>query len=495
MLKMSQVNSIKDLSKSGYRVADIAKKLGIDRKTVRKYLGKDDFSPHPPVAADKPSMLDPYKPLINKWLKDDQRHWHKQQHTAKRVFDELREKTDFTGSYSTVQRYVRCFRKAQTAKATQELVWDPGTAQIDFGEAEFEVQGKACRRKYLVLSFPYSNDGFVQVFGGETAECVCQGLKNIFEYLGGVPHLLIFDNATGVGRRVGDRIHETELFQRFHAHYGFRVRFCNPYAGYEKGNVERKVAYVRKNLFVPVPQVNDFNSYNRLLLDRHKVKASELHYKKGIRIEELFKEDKAAMYLLPAKPFNICRYERFKADGYGKICLDGKHYYSTRPEYSHKQVLAGIYADHIDILDEQGHLLVTHERIYGTGRTDSSDYSTTLHTLLRNPGAWQNSGIRQQAPDILKVYMDQLDRPKRKSRLKLMCKLADNYDLQTAMVSMERCIHNDTLNASDATVLAERIAGFGLDTHPTPGPSLAVYDAVFLKGGAYHDSKDEGSVG
>ena len=92
MLKMSQVNSIRDLSKSGYRVADIAKKLGIDRKTVRKYLGKDDFSPRPPVTANKPSVLDPYKPLINKWLKEDQRHWHKQQHTAKRVFDELQEK-------------------------------------------------------------------------------------------------------------------------------------------------------------------------------------------------------------------------------------------------------------------------------------------------------------------------------------------------------------------------------------------------------------------
>ena len=118
-------------------------------------------------------------------------------------------------------------------------------------------------------------------------------------------------------------------------------------------------------------------------------------------------------------------------------------------------MLAGIYADHIDIFDEQGYLLVTHERIYGTGRKDSSDYSTTLHTLMRNPGAWDNSGIRQQAPDILKTYMDQLDHQKRKSRLKLMCRLADNYGLQTAMVSMERCIHNVTLNASVAAVLAE----------------------------------------
>ncbi len=47
-----------------------------------------------------------------------------------------------------------------------------------------------CRRmKYLTVSFPYSNDGFTQVFGGETAECVCQGLRNIFEYIGGVPAL------------------------------------------------------------------------------------------------------------------------------------------------------------------------------------------------------------------------------------------------------------------------------------------------------------------
>lgn len=103
--------------------------------------------------------------------------------------------------------------------------------------------------KYLTVSFPYSNDGFTQVFGGETAECVCQGLRNIFEYIGGVPPLLIFDNATGVGKRVGSQVHETELFRRFRAHYGCRVKFCNPYAGYEKGNVERKVGYVRANLW------------------------------------------------------------------------------------------------------------------------------------------------------------------------------------------------------------------------------------------------------
>ena len=66
---------------------------------------------------------------------------------------------------------------------------------MDFGEAEFNVNGVCRRMKYLTVSFPYSNDGFTQVFGGETAECVCQGLRNIFEYIGGVPPLLIFDTS------------------------------------------------------------------------------------------------------------------------------------------------------------------------------------------------------------------------------------------------------------------------------------------------------------
>ena len=189
MLKMSQVNDIRDLSNSGYRIAEISKKLKFDRKTVRKYLNQEDFSPTPPVRHPAPSKLDPYKPKILEWLAEDRHVWQKQQHTAKRILDRLREEDGFDGSSSIVQRYVKSVRHAQQARATQELVWEPGSAQVDFGEADFNVNGLCCRMKYLTVSFPYSNDGFTQVFGGETAECVCQGLRNIFEYIGGVPAL------------------------------------------------------------------------------------------------------------------------------------------------------------------------------------------------------------------------------------------------------------------------------------------------------------------
>ena len=85
------------------------------------------------------------------------------------------------------------------------------------------------------MTFPHSNVGLAQVFWGETAECVCQGLRSVFEFLGGVPLRAVFDNATEVGRRVGAEIRTSGLFRRFAAHYGLDYSLANPCSGNEKG--------------------------------------------------------------------------------------------------------------------------------------------------------------------------------------------------------------------------------------------------------------------
>ena len=483
MLTMSQINHIKDLSNCGYRISEISEKTGADPKTIRKYLAQDDFSPEPPVILSKPSKLDPFKPIIDEWLEEDKKHWRKQHHTAQRVFDRLVAEQGYDGSYNLVQRYMKKRRSVQVEKANLELVWDPGPAQVDFGEADFYEAGKLCRKKYLTVSFPYSNDGFSQVFGGETAECVCQGLQDIFEFIGGVPPLLIFDNATGVGRRIGDAIHESELFAKFRAHYHFRVRFCNPYSGWEKGNVERKVDYNRANLFVPVPHFTSVEKYNQKLLMRHEAKASELHYKKQVPIRQLFEEDRKALLVLPPKPFNVCRYEWLKADGYGKVCMEGKHFYSTRPENAHCKVLVGIRAHRIEILAENGQIITTHQRVFGEGRSDVSDYSTTLAVLMKNAGAWENSGLRRETPDALRTYMDAQSKEKLKDCLRIMNELTNQYGFEAAVSAMEMASTRGNINICDTSVLAARITGYGIHTPPETGPSLSVYDEVFLKEG------------
>lgn len=480
MLTMSQINHIKDLSNCGYRISEICEKTGSDPKTIRKYLNKTDYSPAPPVKRGRPSVLDPYKKIIDEWLLEDQKHWYKQRHTAQRIFDRLVKEHHYQGSYDTVQKYLHVIRRSNKERANQELIWEPGCAQVDFGEADFYEKGICTRKKYLTVSFPYSNDGYSQIFGGETAECVCQGLQDIFSYIGGTPKLLIFDNATGVGRKIQDKVITTELFSRFRAHYGFQIRFCNPASGWEKGNVENKVGYNRRNLFVPVPAFDDVLTYNQSLLKEHLHKAEELHYKKQEQIQDLFQEDQKYFRCLPEKKFYVCRYEWFTADGYGKICMNGKHFYSTRPENRGKRVLVGILAHYIDILNEDGSLLTRHPRQYGETRTDVNDYSTSLEILSRNVGAWKNSGLRMETPDLLRDYLDSLERTELKSRLRLLNELSRQYGYQSAVRAMNMALSNGNINISDATVLAARITGYGIDTPPESGPPLSAYDEAFL---------------
>src|SRR5699024_7500971 len=113
---------------------------------------------------------------------------------------------------------------------------------------------------------------------GETAECLCQGLKDVFHWIGGVPKRLVIDNATGAGRRIGEVVRLTELFQRFKAHYGFAVTFCNPRSGNEKGNVENKVGYFRRNILVPIPKTESLEHFNAQTLEECELDNCRDHY-------------------------------------------------------------------------------------------------------------------------------------------------------------------------------------------------------------------------
>ena len=149
MLTMSQINCIRDLSKQGYDISKIHTCTGVDRKTIRKYLEQDDFSPKPPVVKRRTSIVAPYIDVITEWLEEDQKHWSKQRHTAKRIHERLVEEYGFTGSYDSVQKFVQRIRTDIRTKGTQELVWEPGCAQVDFGEADFNEDTNCVRRKYL----------------------------------------------------------------------------------------------------------------------------------------------------------------------------------------------------------------------------------------------------------------------------------------------------------------------------------------------------------
>jgi transposase len=485
MLHMNQIEQVKELQRQGLGATKIAARLGIDRKTVAKYMLTEDYNQALPQREETASKLDRWKAEIDKWLEEDRRMRFKQRHTARRIHHRLLEEHpgDYDCSYPLVQRYVK---KRKTMRKDSpgflELVWEAGVAQGDFGEADIIEAGVRRTIKYLTLSFPASNAGYLQGFGGETAECVCQGLQDIFHHIGGVPGRIVFDNASGVGRRVRDRVSFSELFMRFKCHYGFSVSFCNPASGNEKGNVENKVGYLRRNLLVPIPEIQDLESWNRQLLEGAERDFQRPHYKKGLTIRELFAEERSHLGPLPAKPFNIERFQRANTDGYGKFCIDGRHWYSSSPESAGTQLTIGIKAHWVEVHKTNGELLCSHRRIYGEERSDSVDYLTSLETLVKKTGAWPNSALRAGVGESTRASLDAMTKPDLRRVLSVLSKSSASFGYEVALDSLEEALKRGAIDSYSVQAIAARLAFDGLQGSPLSGPDLEAYDRAFIEG-------------
>ena len=244
---MSQVERIKEMMKNGYSLKTIQDDVGCSYKTVKKYLEKKDFNEELPIKKfSNRNKIHVYQDDIVAIIESCKHNWEKQRITGQRIYNLLLEKYENLDiSYETVQRFVKRYKasvRLQRQIGFEELIWHPGEAQADFGEADFlRPNGNIERLKFFQLSFPNANMFYTQIFKGENAECVCQGLKSIFEYLGKIPTLIIFDNATGIGHRIAGILQESRLFTTFKLQYGFTSRYCNPNSGHEKGFVKTTV--------------------------------------------------------------------------------------------------------------------------------------------------------------------------------------------------------------------------------------------------------------
>lgn len=486
MLDMPTIQSIRTRRSKGETLSEIAAHEGISVPTVRKYLAMRDFSPSLPAKQEKPSILDPYKDIIEGYLDEDDKSWHKQRHSAMRIHERLVEEHHAKVGYTTVQLYVKRRREERKTAEDQylKLVWAPGEAQVDFGEADFIVYGQKRRAHYLVVDFPFSNVGLAQVFYGENAECVCQGLKNIFEYVGGVPARLVFDNATGVGRRIGDAVRTSELFARFACHFAFDYSFCNPRSGHEKGAVENKVGATRRNLFVPVPRIYDIERYNERLLDACMERSDKDHYAKGESERALFMEDVLALRELPEDAFEVVSHSHAKCDKYGYVCLEGNHRYATDPSLAKRSVVIGRRAFDIDVYTEDGELICTHKRAYGRAPSTSDDPLSQLNVLCMKPAGWKNSQVRHSLPEDLRSMMDKMDKAQLSDALRCLRSVADDTGYDTAVRAMDECASLlGGVDGPSVEVMASCLAG-GREAIVYDDPAdLDVYDAVYSRGG------------
>ena len=169
------------------------KDFGICRHSVRKMLAH----PTPPGYQRKTPIsqpvLDPHKDFIDEILVSDKQVHRKQRHTAKRLYDRLKAEKGYTGSYSPVRKYMAAYR-LKTKEMFIPLEHDPATAQVDFGEAFAIIAGVHQKVNVFNMSLPQSDACFVKAYPRENTESFCDGHVSAFEFIGGIPSDILYDN-------------------------------------------------------------------------------------------------------------------------------------------------------------------------------------------------------------------------------------------------------------------------------------------------------------
>src|SRR5699024_8167383 len=178
MLAVAQIDYIRyEVNQKGENYASIGRKMGIDSRTVKKYANQDEFKKKEKQKRKSP-VMDPVKPILDKWIKEDLKKKRKYHRTAKRMFSQLVKHHSFKGSDRSVRDYVS-HRKKELKEMAEDVSLPlesyPGTAQVDFGTAPFKYHSQVVDLPYLVMSFPYSNSFYFQVFPSENTECLLEG--------------------------------------------------------------------------------------------------------------------------------------------------------------------------------------------------------------------------------------------------------------------------------------------------------------------------------
>ncbi len=425
MLRMAQINYIKDLYENeDVSLREISRRTGHSFQTVQKYAYQENWSAEklPDLEAEHYPNLEKYIPRIDEWMEADRKLPRKQRHTAMRIYHRLVEEQGYQGSYSSVKRYVR--KKKYVLRLAAEgylpLAQPCGHGQVDFGESlYYDTQGKERKGYALTVSFPQSNKGYTQFFPSQNQECLLEGLKRVFEHIGGVPPRLRFDNLSTAVVKVleGGERELTEGFTRFMLHYRFHADFCNPAAGNEKGNVENKVGYSRRNAFVPVPTVTSFEEFNKHLWEWCEKDAQRLHYKYKVPIQELWEGDRESLMKLPEYPFPVFRYEALSVNKYGFTVIDTNKY-GLAPTLAGKTVQAKIFFDHVEFYHDH-QLVGQYRRSYGRDE-ELYDWTQYVGTLLKKPGAVEHTRFFKQLPQQWQELLAQSRGRERKGALRLL---------------------------------------------------------------------------
>ena len=285
----------------------ICRRYGIAHKTLQKILASSEPPGYRQRTPRPKTKLGPHLAVIEEILAADREAPAKQRHTAKRIFERLRDEHGYSGGPTQVRVTVARLRR-HAGEVFVPLAHLPGRAQFDFGEAAVQIAGVRCKAHFAVMSLPYSDAFFMRAYPRECTETFQDAHVAAFAFFGGVPVKTDYDNSKiAVARIVGRERELTREFLRLEAHFLFRHRFCAVARGNEKGHVESLVGYGRRNFLVPVPSFASWGELNAYLRQRCRDDLARQLWGQTQTKAELLKDDRRAMLPLPGESFEARR--------------------------------------------------------------------------------------------------------------------------------------------------------------------------------------------
>jgi hypothetical protein len=248
---------------------------------------------------------------------------------------------------------------------------------------------------------------------------------------------MVFDNLSAAVAHIGKGKERTltEGFKRFVEHYGIEPIFCNTSSGWEKGNVECKVGYERRNIFVPVPTILNFEQFNIKLFECCEKDMQRQHYHKQQLIAELFEADRKAMLPMNPADFRVSKLHTVKADKYGKVMYE-TNLYSSSPKLAQEVVYLEITSGTITIMDTKYNPVVTHRRLYEKNG-ESMDWLPYISLMAKRPTALKYTGFYQELPEVWRNYLSDLPSEKKREALLTLNTILQKHDIAAASDALQ----------------------------------------------------------
>jgi transposase len=357
---------------------------GLNFRTARKIVRHPEPPPFRAAGARARPVLGPFLPIVRHILEDDHHAPPKRRHTARRIYERLRDEHDYQGCPSIVRDAVRAYKQSQ-AEVFLPLPHPPGEAQSDFGRAHVVVAGGRHQAALFVLTLPHSNARFGGLFPGGCTETFHEGHARAFAFFGGVPTRISYDNSkVAVTRFTGP--HERRLtreFLRLQAHFAFNTFFCRLRQAHEKGHVENGVGHVRRNSLVPAPQADSWDGLNaRLAADCRREFARPAA--RDHSAAELPAAGRAAFLALPAEPFEARRVGPATINSLPLGRFDGTDY-SVPTAYAYRPLTATGAIGRVRF-SHRGRVVAEHPRCWAKGQVSFEPWHY-LALPERKPGA------------------------------------------------------------------------------------------------------------